>query len=140
MPRLADRRGEGSTGGGGFRYGSPVPHHADGVSYTELEFLTATLVGMPRLVFLLDERAKVPSSLVDPDRNAIDGFRDRLLGAGLLVKTFTSPVDLGEAVLHAAMVPTTRAVAGMPGAEQVGAGRPGKGPPRTGLSPPAMTG
>jgi WD40 repeat protein len=85
----------------GFRYGSRVPDRADGVSYTELEFLTATRVGAPRLVFLLDERAALPSSLVDRDRSAIDGFRSRLLGAGLIVKMFTSPVDLGEAVLHA---------------------------------------
>jgi WD40 repeat protein len=85
----------------GFRYGSLVPDRADGVSYTELEFRTATRVGVPRLVFLLDERVEVPSSLADPDRNAIDGFRGRLLSAGLIVKTFSSPVELGEAVLHA---------------------------------------
>jgi WD40 repeat protein len=85
----------------GFRYGSLVPDRPDGVSYTELEFLTATAEGMPRLVFLVDQPSRVPRRLVDPDRRAIDGFRRRLLDAGLIVRFVTGPADLGAAVLHA---------------------------------------
>src|SRR5262249_25789179 len=58
----------------GLRYGSLVPDRADGLSYTELEFLTATRLGMPRLVFLLDERAEVPSSLIDPDHTVTEPY------------------------------------------------------------------
>jgi hypothetical protein len=43
----------------GLRYGSPVRDEPE-VSYTELEFLTATDAAMPRLVFMLDEGAALP--------------------------------------------------------------------------------
>jgi hypothetical protein len=64
--------------------------------YTELEFLTAGEVGLPRL-FVIDDDVAVPRSLVDRDGGAVDGFRERLRRAGVIVKAVGVPVDLGEA-------------------------------------------
>jgi hypothetical protein len=85
----------------GFGYGSLVPDRPVPISYTELEFLAATQAGMPRLLFLIDEDSPMPPRLVDTRRDAIDGFRARLQGAGILVKMVTSPDGLEAAVLHA---------------------------------------
>jgi hypothetical protein len=74
----------------GFRYGSLVP--GETVSYTELEFVEATVTGKPRLVFLLDETVDLPGELVDTDRNAIEAFRQRLKQAGLIVASSTVPI------------------------------------------------
>src|SRR5215831_2521452 len=83
----------------GFRYGSMVPGEA--VSYTELEFNEASAAGLPRLVFLLDDGAGLPGGLADPDRGAIEAFRQRLRGAGLLVRGFDSAASLELEVLLA---------------------------------------
>ncbi|MDW5327187.1 tetratricopeptide repeat protein [Plantactinospora sp. KLBMP9567] len=83
----------------GFRYGSIVPGAS--VSYTELEFLTATEVGLPRLVFLLDEPPDPSAGLVDADRSRIDAFRTRLADAGLILRTFSSVDRLEFEVFHA---------------------------------------
>src|SRR5215472_14116077 len=83
----------------GFRYGSIVPGEA--VSYTELEFEAAAEAGLPRLVFLLDEAADLPAELVDADRGQVDGFRQRLLDAGLVLRTFGSETGLELEVFHA---------------------------------------
>jgi hypothetical protein len=83
----------------GFRYGSMVPGGA--VSYTELEFDEACTAGLPRLVFLLDEPVGMPATLVDADRGAVEGFRQRLRGAGLVVRAFSSPAALELEVFHA---------------------------------------
>jgi uncharacterized protein DUF4062 len=85
----------------GFSYGSLVPGQLAHVSYTEYEFLTATEAQMPRLVFLIDEDTPFPPRLVDAHREAIDGFRSRLQGAGVLMKIVRSPDGLEAAVLHA---------------------------------------
>jgi hypothetical protein len=57
----------------GTRYGSPV-RDRHGVSYTELEFDTATEAGLDRLVFLLDtdaEELDIPASaLIDREFGA----------------------------------------------------------------------
>lgn len=83
----------------GFRYGSLVPDEE--VSYTELEFLEATITRKPRLVFLLDETTEPPADLTDTDRTAVDGFRQRLREAGLICVRFSSPEGLELAVFHA---------------------------------------
>jgi hypothetical protein len=70
------------------------------VSYTELEFDTATEAGLPRLVFLLDEDAAVPippGRLLDRDpglqaRQRV--FRGRVLESGVMAGTFSSPEQL----------------------------------------------
>jgi tetratricopeptide (TPR) repeat protein len=83
----------------GFRYGSAVPGEA--VSYTELEFDEASAAGLPRLVFLLDKPSGLPATLIDADRDAVEGFRQRLRSAGLIVRAFTSAATLELEVFHA---------------------------------------
>ena len=86
----------------GTRYGSPVcdkPH----VSYTELEFDTATGAGLPRLVFILDTDAAdvgiPPSRLIDLEFGARqEAFRRRVQASGLVTQTFTDPATLGQLV------------------------------------------
>jgi hypothetical protein len=82
----------------GFQYGSLVP--GENVSFTELEFRAASLVGMPRLVFLLDEAA-CPADLRDPDTGPVERFREQLRDAGLVVRSFTSGDSLELEVFHA---------------------------------------
>lgn len=83
----------------GFRYGSLLP--AGGMSYTELEFTVATEAGLPRLLFILDEEAPVPASLVDRDQSDVLAFRNRILNAGIIVTRFTSAEDLDGRVYYA---------------------------------------
>jgi hypothetical protein len=70
----------------GFRYGSPVRDEPD-CSYTELEFAEATELGLPRLVFVLDENEVLPLPgvfLSDPVHGERQrAFRDRVRGAGV---------------------------------------------------------
>ena len=82
----------------GFRYGSLVP--GEEVSYTELEFRAASLVGVPRLIFLLEDSA-CPPGLSDADRGPVQRFRQRLRDAGLVVRSFTSAAGLELEVFHA---------------------------------------
>ena len=81
----------------GFRYGSPVQDEPER-SYTELEFDAATELGLPRLVFLLDEDAALPlpqSCLADPRYATRQRtFRQRIMGAGTTVQRIRSPDKL----------------------------------------------
>ena len=85
----------------GTRYGSPVRDKPE-VSYTELEFDTATEAGLDRLVFLLDENADVGmpvSALIDREFGARqDAFRRRVRESGLVTGSFASPAALGQLV------------------------------------------
>jgi len=82
----------------GLRYGSPVRDQPE-VSYTELEFITATEAEMPRLIFLINadsEELGLPAkALVDRkygDRQ--DAFIQRVKDAGLTLQFFRNPDDL----------------------------------------------
>jgi tetratricopeptide (TPR) repeat protein len=82
----------------GTRYGSPVRDKPE-VSYTELEFDTATEAELPRLVFLLDTDAAdsgIPTSaLIDREHGARqDAFRARVQDSGLVTGSFASPAGL----------------------------------------------
>ena len=75
------------------------------MSYTELEFDAATELGLPRLVFLLDEDAVLPlpqSCLSDPvyaERQR--AFRQRVKNAGTTVRLVGSPDRLETLLFHA---------------------------------------
>ena len=84
----------------GSRYGSPVRDRPE-VSYTELEFDTATEAGLDRLVFVLDEGATdvgIPlSALLDREFGARqDAFRSRVQDSGLVTGSFANPDMLGR--------------------------------------------
>ena len=86
----------------GTRYGSPVRDRPD-VSYTELEFETATEAGLARLMFLLDTDADgvgiPPSQLLDREfGHRQDAFRDRVKAGQLTKVAFDSPASLGQLV------------------------------------------
>jgi tetratricopeptide (TPR) repeat protein len=86
----------------GTRYGSPVRDQPE-MSYTELEFETATEASLDRLVFLLDEDAEEPgiptSALIDREFGTRqDAFRRRVQDSGLLTRSFASPAGLGQLV------------------------------------------
>ena len=88
----------------GFRYGSPVRDEQEH-SYTELEFEAATELGLPRLVFLLDEDAVLPlprSDLSDPvyeERQT--AFRTRVAEAGITVQKVAAPERLETLLFQA---------------------------------------
>ena len=86
----------------GTRYGSPVRDKPE-VSYTELEFETATEAGLDRLVFVLDTSAAdvgIPvSALIDREFGARqDAFRRRVRESGLVTGSFADPATLGQLV------------------------------------------
>jgi len=82
----------------GTRYGSPVLDKPD-VSYTELEFGTATDAGLDRLIFLLDTDADdvgIPlSRLIDREYGQRQhDFRRRVQDSKLTTRSFASPDKL----------------------------------------------
>ncbi len=86
----------------GTRYGSPVRDMSE-VSYTELEFDTATEAGLDRLVFLLDTDADdvgiPPSKLIDSEFGARQAaFRRRVQDSGLTTQSFANPDALRRLV------------------------------------------
>ena len=86
----------------GTRYGSPVRDKPE-VSYTELEFDTATAAGMPRLVFLLDTSADdvgiPPAELIDlAFGGRQDAFRRKVQDSGLVTQSFANPDQLSKLV------------------------------------------
>jgi hypothetical protein len=86
----------------GTRYGSLVRDKPE-VSYTELEFDTATAAALPRLVFLLDTAAAdvgIPlDELIDHQFGARQqAFRRRVQDSGLVTQSFRSPAELGRLV------------------------------------------
>jgi hypothetical protein len=46
----------------------------EAISYTELEFQTASAAGLPRLVFLLDNAASLPEGCADGTRGPVEGL------------------------------------------------------------------
>ena len=73
------------------------------MSYTELEFGTATEAGLPRLVFVLDTDADdtgIPvSRLIDQEFGGRqEAFRSRVRDSALTVQSFASPAGLGQLV------------------------------------------
>ena len=86
----------------GTRYGSPVRDRPE-VSYSELEFDTATVAGLDRLVFLLDTDAEEvgipPAALIDREFGGRqDAFRRRVQDSGLTTRLFAHPGQLGQLV------------------------------------------
>ncbi len=86
----------------GTQYGSPVRDKPE-VSYTELEFASATEAGKDRLVFLLDTDADdvgiPPSRLIDREFGARqDAFCRRVRDSKLVTRSFASPAELGQLV------------------------------------------
>jgi Domain of unknown function (DUF4062) len=95
----------------GFRYGEIVPDRD--ISYTELEFDTATERDKPRLLFLLDESLRtdaraLPRDMIAPDRGRVDAFRQRIRRTRQ-VKQFTTPANLEKAVRQALLDEERRA-------------------------------
>jgi hypothetical protein len=84
------------------------------VSYTELEFDTATEAGKVRLIFMLDENVALPipaARLHDEEagrRSRQQAFRKRLRDAGLIIREVASPQQLETELYQALWKPGKR--------------------------------
>jgi hypothetical protein len=78
-------------------------------SITELEYLAAGKKGIPRLIFLLDEKARWPKSVKDKDLRKIKQLRSRL--KEYCTDSFFDKKDLALNVLSAANVQQNRTFA-----------------------------
>jgi Domain of unknown function (DUF4062) len=83
----------------GLRYGSPVPEEP-GLSYTELEFRTASELGMERLIFFIDERPDQVPGAAGPDERQL-AFRARPLRSDVTVSRVRTPEELATRLLRA---------------------------------------
>ena len=101
----------------GFRYGTPV-RDDPGKSYTELEFEIATELGLPRLMFLLDEQAILPLPrpyLSDPEYDDRQhAFRQQVMAAGVTIRRVGSPGDLEVLLLQALTERHEQGTGGLP--------------------------
>jgi hypothetical protein len=82
----------------GLRYGSSVRDQPE-ISYTKLEFNTATAMGIPRLVFMVDSGSEQlglpPNALIDHTYGTRQAaFLQRVREFGLTVQLFRNPDDL----------------------------------------------
>ena len=86
----------------GHRYGARVRGRPE-LSYTELEFETATALGLPRLVFLLrDDVWSLPPARQALGDDALQvAFRRRLLEAGVTIAWVASPAELEVGLVQA---------------------------------------
>src|SRR6201986_461387 len=84
-----------------WRYG-PIPEtdNPEGLSVTEMEYRHAVMLGKTCLMFLLNEDAPWPFSLIDKDMSLILSFRERVM-AEHVVKMFKTADELSMLVIQA---------------------------------------
>ena len=113
----------------GLRYGEPVPSRPD-LSYTELEFDTATACGLPRLVFLVRESAPAgsPVSQSPEHRARQEAFRRRLQASGVMTTWIATPAELEIRLYQALVELRAEEPAGRAGITRPGVARPGPNP------------
>jgi SOS-response transcriptional repressor LexA len=97
----------------GFCYGSTVVDRPE-MSYTELEFETATEAGKPRFAFLLSENTQGPKALYgDENAGRQEEFRQRV-NSKLTIATFKTPDELGSLILQTLAFPQVHDVGPSP--------------------------